>query len=141
VEAGGKLKRRIEERFKNDIKRLSLLWPSEHLYIDEVANGRTSVRLHSGDWHEFDPDDVTRLLSRVPRYFWKIMKVPIVLRYEKHENGYTRCLVEGDVWQRRLVELLVKGEVSSEGLEEVSIHQFRLLLGSYGSLVFVRVTM
>jgi hypothetical protein len=69
------------------------------------------------------------------------MRIPIILRYEKHEDGYSRCVVEGDVWQRRLVELLVKGSVSSEGLGEVTGPQFRLLLGSYGSLVFVRVTL
>ena len=140
MEASGRLRRKIEDRFKDDIKRLSLLWPSEQVYIDEVARGRTKVQLHSGDYHEFDSNEVSRLLSSVPKYFWKIMKVPIVLRYEKQESGYSRCIVEGDVWQRRLVELLVTGSVSSEGLREVSLSQFRYLLSNYGSMVFVRVT-
>ncbi|MCE4612826.1 MAG: DUF61 family protein [Desulfurococcales archaeon] len=140
MEASGRLRKKIEDKFRDDIKRLSLLWPSENVYIEEIAQGKTKIQLHSGDYHEFDSVEVSRLLSSVPKYFWKIMKLPIVLRYEKHESGYSRCVVEGDVWQRRLVELLITGSVSSEGIKEVSLSQLRFLLSNYGSMVFVRVT-
>ncbi len=135
-----RLRRHVERRYREDVRKLSTYWPSSYLSLSDLARGARSIQLHSGDTHVFDEDEVSRLLSTVPRYFHGLMKVPITLRYEKRRSE-AKYRVLGDVWQKRLVELLLHGDYSYTGLEELTVSEFIELLRRYKSLVFVSVTL
>jgi len=77
----------------------------------------------------------------VPPYFRPFMRVPILLSYVKEEDGAARYLVMGDRWQRRLAELMVRGDYSSEGVTELSVDEFVKLLREFRSLVFVSLSL
>jgi len=132
-----KLKEVVERKYLEDSRRFSLYWPSETLTIHELSSGRRFVRLHSGDLHEFDESEIGELLEAIPKYYWKLMRVPLMLRYHREEDGSVKLIVEGDVWQARLVELLLTGNISSDGLQSLSINQFSKLVSKFKSLVFV----
>jgi len=135
-----RLRRVIERKYVEDSRKLSLYWPAETITIYDLYAGRRSIKLHSGDIHELDEAEVKRLLEAIPRYYWKLMRVPLMLRYHKEEDGTVKFIVEGGVWQARLVELLLAGRVSSEGLPHLSLSEFSRLIHYYKSLVFVTIT-
>ena len=134
---GEKIKKAVERKYVEDSRKLSLYWPAETITIYDLSLGRKSIRLHSGDLHEFDEGEVGRLLEITPKYYWKLMRIPLMLRYYKEEDGTVKLSVEGGVWQARLAELLLTGEVSSEGLKNLSLNQFSKLVSRYKTLVFV----
>ena len=134
----GKGSKIIEEKYKDSVRRLSAYWPQEFPTLTQLEEGKKSIRLASGATHEFDPGEVERLLELVPSYFKDFMKVPVLFRYEKI-GGRARYRVLGDYWQRRLVELMLTGDYSYEGVEELSVDEFIALLSRYKSLVFVTI--
>lgn len=134
---GEKIKKAVERKYVEDSRKLSLYWPAETITIYDLSLGRKFIRLHSGDLHEFDEGEVGRLLEITPKYYWKLMRIPLMLRYYKEEDGTVKLSVEGGVWQARLAELLLTGEVSSEGLKNLSLDQFSKLVSRYKTLVFV----
>lgn len=131
----------IERRYLESTRRMSSLWPAEQVTILELARGARRIRLHSGDTHEISEEEALRLIDDVPQYFWGLMKVPILLRYVKSEAGFSYYEVQGDVWQRRLVEILLSGDLSASGRERLSVSEFKRLVSRYPSLVFVSVTL
>jgi len=140
VPSRDRLRRSIERKYRDDLRRLSAYWPAEEVPLEELARGRRWVRLHSGDRHVFSDEEVERLLARVPFYFHSLMTVPIRLRYERDSSG-GRYHVLGGPWQRRLVELLVRGDYSFEGLGSIRVSEFMRLSREYRSLVFVSVSL
>jgi uncharacterized protein (UPF0216 family) len=134
---GEKIKKAVERKYVEDSRKLSLYWPAETITIYDLSLGRKSIKLHSGDLHEFDEGEVGKLLEITPKYYWKLMRIPLMLRYYKEEDGTVKLSVEGGVWQARLAELLLTGEVSSEGLKNLSLNQFSKLVSRYKTLVFV----
>ena len=135
-----RLRRSIEKRYREELRRLSSYWPAEEVTLEDLARGRQWVTLQSGERHFFSGEEVEKLLSRVPFYFHRHMRVPVRLRYVRDRSG-GRYVVLGDAWQRRLVEILLRGEYSFEGLSVLSVSDFMRLVGEYRSLVFVSVTL
>ena len=135
-----KLKDAVTRKYRNDVKRLSQLWPAEQVTLEELYKGKRSIRLHSGDIHVFDDEDVDRILGEVPQYIWGLVKVPLLLQYVKYEDGTIRYRVAGDTWQRRLAELLLSGTLSSTGISELNVANFTKLVSKYKTMVFVSIT-
>lgn len=140
VARGGGRRGIVERKYYEDSRRLSLYWPAEHVSLWEVSGGRLSIRLHSGDLHEFDEGEAREMLAIVPKYLWRLVKVPLMLRYVREESGVARYHVMGDVWQRRLVELLLRSRLSSEGVESLDLREFRGLVSKYRSMIFVSIS-
>lgn len=137
---GESLRRRVEKRYREDLRRLRAYWPAEQVTLAQAARGRRSIRLHSGDTHEFDEVELRDALSRVPRVFHGNMRLPITLRYTKSQTGaYYEVL--GDNWQARLVELLLTGTYSYRGLRRLTVSQFISLNRRYRTLIFVSITL
>ena len=128
----------IEAKYKENVKRLSAYWPSEFPTLEQVKNGKRSIRLVSGLNHEFDDREVERLLESIPKYFHPFMKIPITLRYEK-EGSMSYYKVLGDIWQRRMVEIMIYNDYSYNGLDKLTVDQFILLLSRYKTLIFVTI--
>ncbi|MCE4618618.1 MAG: DUF61 family protein [Desulfurococcales archaeon] len=136
---GEKLKRYVETRYREELRKLSSYWPAEYVTLQELSEGKTTIRLQTGGSHTFSPDEVSKLLETIPTYFHKLMRVPITLRYERI-GGVSQYKVLGDQWQRRLVELLLTEKYSYQGKDVLSVNEFIQLLKKYKSLVFVSVT-
>lgn len=132
-----RIKEAVEKKYREDSKKLALYWPAETITLLEAARGRKDIRLHSGDTHAFDEEEISRLLNIVPLYYWELMRLPLMLRYKRREDGTSEYIVEGGVWQRRLVELIIKGDVTSKGAESLNVQEFASLIKSFKSLVFV----
>jgi len=131
----------IERRYLEAARRLSALLPREQVSLQDLAGGVRRVPLVGGDFHEVSDEEVERLLSVVPPYFWRHMKVPLILRYVKRSDGSGRYEVQGDAWQRRLAELMLTGSYTVSGVSEVSVSEFKRLVARYPSLVFVSLTL
>ncbi|MCE4604334.1 MAG: DUF61 family protein [Aeropyrum sp.] len=134
------IRRLVESKYREAASRLSQNLPAEHVSLYEASRGRLGVRLHSGDEHVMEPSEVESLLEITPPYFWKLAKIPIVLRYEKRASGSARYVVQGDSWTRRLVELMVRGEYGPEGVRELSVSEFKKLIARYKTLFFVTLS-
>lgn len=128
--------RALERKYREDLRRLSQYWPAETVTLEEASRGRLEIRLHGGLRHRFSRDEVERLLGEVPEFLWRSLRLPLLLRYEIAGTvAYYRVL--GDRWQRRLAEIMLRGEYSYEGLERMRVSEFQLVLKKYRSLVFV----
>lgn len=127
----------LEARLWEERRRLSSSLPAERLSLSDLAAGRRTLRLLSGEPHELDNGEVKKVLEAAPPYLWPSTTVPITLKYSKLEDGSVRISVEGDIWQRRLVELLLRGRFGAEGMAEISLEEFRRLIASYRTLFFV----
>ena len=130
----------VEEAYRDSARRLSLYWPKEFVTLAEALSGRAGVELYSGDFHSFTRRELERLASIVPKYFWHLVRLPMAFRYEKLASGESRYMVEGGVWQRRLVEMILYGDYSFEGASFLSVAQFKAILRDYKSLVFVSLS-
>lgn len=136
----GSASRIIRQKYLDSARRLRSSLPAEAVSLYEASRGRLRVRLYSGEVHEMDRGEVERLLSEVPPYFWKLVKVPVVLRYEKPGGGPARYVVLGGSWQRRLVEIMLRGDYSEAGVESLSVSEFQRIVSKYPSLVFVSIS-
>ncbi len=137
---GDGAKKLVEKRYREELRRLQAYWPAEHLTLTQLAEGRRSIRLHNGETHVFSEEEVQLLLSRVPGYFHDHMTVPILLRYTRSPQG-SRYIVLGGRWQRRLVEILLRGDYSFDGVGELKVSEFIELARKYRSLIFVGLTL
>ncbi len=135
-----KLKNAVTRKYRDDVRRLSQLWPAEFITLEDLYRGRRQIRLHSGEVHVFDDSEVDRILGEVPQYIWGLVRVPLLLHYIKYEDGTIRYKVSGDVWQRRLAELLISGTLSSTGISELSVSSFARLISRYKTMVFVSIS-
>ncbi|MEB3774896.1 MAG: DUF61 family protein [Desulfurococcales archaeon] len=135
------LEKKVIAAYRRDASRLRQLLPDEYLTLEDLYQGARRIRLASGEIHELDPGEVERLLSEVPPYFWRLIKVPVVLRYTRYSDGSRRYVVSGDQWQKRLIEILLTGDYSSTGMEELDIQSFTRLLARYKTIIFVTITL
>ncbi|MCX8196019.1 MAG: DUF61 family protein [Acidilobaceae archaeon] len=129
----------LARALKEEARRLAALLPAESITLMELSRGRRELRLNSGDLHRLREEEVERLLQLVPVYLWLNVRVPLLLRYRREEDGSSRYLVEGDIWQRRLAALMLGLGLSAEGAAELSVAQFGELVAKFGSLVFVSI--
>lgn len=131
--------RHVRAAYREEVRRLQVSLPSRQLKLSELP-GSEGVPLLDGTFHQFEREDVERLLSEVPQYFWDFMKVPLLLYYVKTESNVSKYLVVGDRWQRRLAEIMLRGDYSSEGVSELTVDEFLAILRKYRSLVFVSLS-
>jgi len=134
-----KMKKHILAIYRRDLSTLAGYMPAKYITLTEVKNGTRHITLASGLIHEIDDSEASRILEAVPSYFWDLMRIPMVFNYIRWSDGSVSYRVQGDVWQRRLVEILLTGDYSSTGVEEISSDEFRRLLKSYRSLIFVSI--
>lgn len=140
IDQGGSPRRQsriIEKRYIESARRIASMLPSEQITLQDLANGVTKIRLVNGVVHEISSEEARAILEAVPPYFWRHMKVPLTFRYVKTGDGSSRYEVQGDVWQRRLVEILLTGSYTVSGISELSVMEFKKLISRYSSLVFV----
>ncbi len=131
----------IRQKYLDSARKLRSSLPAEAVTLYEASKGRLSVRLQSGELHHMDKSEVERLLNAVPPYFWKLVKIPVVLRYEKPGGkGPARYVVLGGPWQRRLVEIMLRGDFSERGVEALTVSDFQRIAGKYSSLLFVSIS-
>jgi uncharacterized protein (UPF0216 family) len=129
----------IQKKILENISESQKLWPKEQINLNEVFNGKTNILLASNELHEFDNEEIKEVLQIVPQYFWKFIKLPLLFRYNKDSEGRSWYNVLGDLWQRRFVEILLTGQYSLDGIEELDVEMFLKILKKYKSLIFVSI--
>ena len=139
-ELGSKNTRRLVERkYRNDIQRLSRYWPKEQVSLEEAYSGRSYIYLQNGEIHDFSHDEISLLASSIPRFLWRLVSLPLLLRYEVvGTERYYRVL--GNTWQKRLAEIMLTGDYSYSGKEKLTISEFSTILRKYRSLIFVNLS-
>ena len=128
----------VAERYRREVARLRAAWPTRLISLAEaLEDPRPVIPLADGTLHEIDREHLEKMASRIPRILWGVATLPILLRYERDGSGRARYVVVGDDWQKRIVGLLVHGELRADGARELEVSEARVLLTHYRSLVFV----
>ena len=140
LESNDKSIKTLQKKILDKINETQKLWPKESVNLIEISDGKTSVLLANNEYHEFDKEEIKTVLDTVPQYFWKFIKLPILLRYNKDSEGRSWYDVLGDVWQKRLVEILITGQYSYDGIQELDVEMFLKILKKFKSLIFVSVS-
>ncbi len=132
-------RRLVERKYRNDIQRLSRYWPKELVSLEEAYSGRSYIYLQNGETHDFSRDEISLLASSIPRFLWRLVSLPLLLRYEVigTERHYR---VLGNIWQKRLAEIMLIGDYSYSGKEKLTISEFSTILRKYRSLIFVNLS-
>ncbi len=132
-------RRLVERKYRNDIQRLSRCWPKEQVSLEEAYSGRNYIYLQNGEIHDFSQDEINLLASSIPRFLWRLVSLPLLLRYEVVDTErYYRVL--GNTWQKRLAEIMLTGDYSYSGKEKLTISEFSTILRKYRSLIFVNLS-
>jgi hypothetical protein len=139
LENDDKYIKNIQKKIMENINESQKLWPKEEISLNEVFNGKASVLLADNEYHEFDNEEIKEILQLVPQYFWKFIKLPLLFRYNKDTEGRSWYNVLGDIWQKRFVEILLTGQYSFDGIEELDVEMFLKILKKYRSLIFVSI--
>jgi len=122
--------------YREEVRKLQASWPTRQLSLRELK-GTPFIELTDGTLHEFNQEEVDRLLSQVPEYFWDFMAIPLLLYYMRTESGFAKYTVVGNRWQMRLAEIMLRGDYSANGVSELGIDEFLEIIRKYRSLVFV----
>ncbi|AMD31139.1 MAG: DUF61 family protein [Acidilobus sp.] len=122
--------------YREEVRKLQASWPTRQLSLRELK-GTPFIELTDGTLHEFNQEEVDRLLSQVPEYFWDFMAIPLLLHYMRTESGIAKYTVVGNRWQMRLAEIMLRGDYSANGVSELGIEEFLEIIRKYRSLVFV----
>lgn len=131
----------VRQEYLRSARMLQASLPAETVSLYDASKGRLAVKLHSGELHIMDEGEVKRLLEIVPPYFWKLVKIPLLLRYERPGGGPPQYTVMGDSWQRRLVELMLRGDYSESGIAALTVSDFKKIASKYPSLIFVSISL
>ena len=131
--------RAFERKYRDELRRLSLYWPSESVSLEEALAGRLEIRLHSGALYRFSREEVEKLAELAPSYIHSKLMLPLLLRYQL-VGAVSFYIVLGDRWQRRLAELMLHGRYSYEGLDRLRVSEFQRIIARYPSLVFVSLS-
>jgi len=124
-------------RYYRDLSRLRASQAAERPTLRELlAREPPTLRLQDGTVHEVDRRQLEALARRIPPYLWDLVRLPFQVTLTRYEDGARVYTVAGDVWQRRAVELLLRGTMSPRGAERLEPEEFSELLRIAGSLVF-----
>ncbi len=141
VEAGRRARDAIVAKYYSDVSRLRQSLAAERPTMRELlARDPPTIRLQDGTLHEVDREQLEALAGIIPRYLWSLVRLPFTVQLVRYEDGTRVYAVTGDVWQRRAVELIVRGRMSPDGLERLEPEEFRRLLRAAGSMVFTMLT-
>ena len=133
-----KAKRLVTERYRRDISSLQAYWPQELFTLEHLLRtGSTRIKLVNGEEHYIDREQLEKLSRIIPKYLWELVKLPLLFRYERDERGRSWYIVLGDNWQKRAVELILTGKLTSEGRSMVGVEEFRRIIREFDTLVFV----
>ncbi len=136
-----KVQRSLKERVRRDLRTLRAYWPSEYFSISQLINEELPlIPLSCGDLHEVDKEQLRKIKEHIPEHLWDLVKLPFTFRYEKDRDGRSWYVVLGDRWQKRAVELLVHGKLSSEGVERIDVEDFKKLIRDFSTLIFVSIS-
>lgn len=131
--------KRIYDRLVYEARSLSGFLPAERRTMQELMEAdRPYVPLRNGGVHTIDKAELHEACRVIPWYFRRLIKLPIVLRKEEGGDWY---VVEGDLWDRRALELLLKGKLSSEGISTLSKDEVIVLMKKYRSLLMVTISL
>lgn len=110
--------------------------PLNFYALDSVSSDVT-VRLSSGDQKSLLLEDVERLRRELPAYLHAKVKIPIVLTITMNEA--CRYRLEGDPWQARCVDYLLRRVVTWEPRRCLCQEEVVTLIRSLRSLLHVRL--
>jgi uncharacterized protein (UPF0216 family) len=142
VEVSRKTREAIMARYYRDINRLRYTQAAERPTLKELlARDPPIIELQDGSMHDVDRDQLERLSRIIPRYLWGLVRLPFTIQLTRYEDGTRVYAVSGDVWQKRAVELIVRGRMSPDGAERLEPEEFRQLLRVAGSMVFTSLNL
>lgn len=140
LDANDKSIKTLQKKVFEKINEAQKLWPVEEINLEDIFKGKLHVLLANNEYHEFDKTELNEVLQIVPQYFWKFVKLPLLLRFNKDSEGRSWYSILGDVWQKRLAEMLLTGKYSVDGMNELDVEMFLKVLKKYKSLIFVSVS-
>jgi uncharacterized protein (UPF0216 family) len=140
-EGTARSKKIITEKIRRDLGALRAYWPKEFIPLSlALEKEEVLIPLANGDLHEVDREHILRVSNVIPEYLWDLIKIPFTFRYEKDEDGRSWYVIVGDRWQRRAVELILYGRLTSDGLERINVDEFKRFVSELSSLVFVSIS-
>ena len=140
-EGTARSKKIITEKIRRDLGALRAYWPKEFIPLSlALKKEEVLIPLANGDLHEVDREHILRVSNVIPEYLWDLIKIPFTFRYEKDEDGRSWYVIVGDRWQRRAVELILYGRLTSDGLERINVDEFKRFVSELSSLVFVSIS-
>ncbi len=136
-----KIQKTITEKLRKDLGSLRTYWPSTYFSISQLLDRDfLLIPLNSGDFHEVDRNQLIKIKEYIPEHLWDLIKLPLTFRYEKDNDGRSWYVIIGNRWQKRAVEILIYGKLSSEGLEKIDVQEFKKLVKNFSSLIFVSIS-
>ena len=131
----------IIRKYHREILSLNTSLPAKRRSLKDILETRDYfVTLKNGTRHRFDPVEIEKLSDRVPWYLYPRTMLPIIIEYVD-QGGKKVFRVAGDRWDRRIVEVLLRGEFSVEGVSVLEYGEVSRLLSLYKSLLTIIISM
>jgi uncharacterized protein (UPF0216 family) len=131
----------IIKKYQRDIVTFNTSLPAKRRSLKEILETRDYfIRLKNGTRHRLDPIEIDDLSNKIPWYLYPKTMLPIIIEYVD-QGGKKVFKVSGDKWDRRIVEVLLKGEFSVDGVNVLEYSEVSRLLSLYKSLLTIIISM
>ena len=129
--------RRIYQRVVRDRAFFESVIPLEYRSLHSMlGDPQPRVRLASGAYHYFDPDEVRLLASSLPWYTHRLVRLPWLFTYRREAWGGRYYLRGPDSWAARALSHLLGGSIAEERWVLSADEMLKLLRG-FKSLIMV----
>jgi uncharacterized protein (UPF0216 family) len=124
----------IIRKYQKDVISLFNTTPKERKSLKHIIEEHDYiVHLKDGSIHRLDRDEITQAAERIPWYLHPRALIPIIIEYTT--IGDKRVFrVTGDKWDRRIVEVLLRGEFGVDGKSILEYREVAKLISLYKSL-------
>ncbi|MCE4614135.1 MAG: DUF61 family protein [Desulfurococcales archaeon] len=124
----------IIRKYQRDIVSLFNTTPRKRKSLKHILEEQDyTIELKDGTIHKLDKNEVIYAAENIPWYLHPRTLIPIVIEYAA--VGDKRVFrVMGDKWDRRIVEVLLKGEFGVEGERILEYNEVAKLISLYKSL-------
>jgi len=124
----------IIRKYQKDIVSLFNSTPRDRKSLKHILEKQDyTIELKDGTIHKLDKNEVSLAAQKIPWYLHPRTRVPIVIEYVS--VGDRRIFrVLGDKWDRRIVEVLLKGEFGLDGKRVLEYIEVARLISLYKSL-------
>ncbi len=124
----------IIRKYQKDIVSLFNSTPRYRKSLKHILEKQDyTIELKDGTIHKLDKNEVSLAAQKIPWYLHLRTRIPIVIEYLS--VGDRRIFrVSGDKWDRRIVEVLLKGEFGLDGKRVLEYNEVARLISLYKSL-------
>ena len=123
--------KRIVDREKTKL----FLTPLQFYYLNQLEIKDYTVKLSNGDIKIIRKEDICNLKNSLPGFLHEKLKIPVIINITLNQK--CKYQIKGDIWQARVMEMLLRQKLSWEPNNCLSEEEVKIAMRKLGSLLHI----